>query len=237
MTTTPSFTKANRYIFDPKALSWSIPSGHTCIGADICLASADRETGRITNGDNQRFRCYSAELERFPSVRARYWANYDAVRGKSPEEVAAVLECLPAKAHLVRIHTAGDFFSQAYFDGWLRFIRSRPRTHFYGFTKSLPLWVRRMNEIPGNLILQASYGGKWDHLIAEHNLKSARVVWSTAEAEALGLQVDTNDRLAAYGSEPFALVENRQAMRERMVQLRIAVQSAETAQAGLPYDG
>jgi hypothetical protein len=94
-----------------------------------------------------------------------------------------------------------------------------------------------MNEIPGNLILQASYGGKWDHLIAEHNLKSARVVWSTAEAEALGLQVDTNDRLAAYGSEPFALVENRQAMRERMVQLRIAVQSAETAQAGLPYDG
>lgn len=221
--TRPAFTKANRYIFDRKALSWSIPSGHTCIGADICYAAADRETGKLVNGERQKFRCYSAELERFPSVRARYWANYDAVRGRSPEEVAEVLSCLPAKAHLVRIHTAGDFFSQAYFDGWLAFIRSRPQTHFYGFTKSVPLWVRRLGEIPPNLILQGSIGGKWDHLIHEHNLKHARVVFSTAEAESLGMPIDTDDRLAAYGTESFALVENRQAMRERMVKLRIAV--------------
>jgi hypothetical protein len=212
----PAFTKANRYIFDPKALSWSIPSGHTCPGANACLASADRDTGRITNGPRQQFKCYSAELERFPSVRSRYWANFDAVRGKSPEEVAAVLECLPRKAHLVRIHTAGDFFSQAYLDGWLRFVRSRPGTHFYGFTKSLPLWVRRLGEIPPNLVLQASYGGKWDHLISEHGLKFARVVFSTEEAQALGLPIDTDDRLAAYGTQPFALLENRAAMRERM---------------------
>jgi len=219
--TRPAFTKANRYIFDKRALSWSIPSGHTCIGADICYAAADRQTGRLTNGERQQFRCYSAELERFPSVRSRYWANYDAVRGKSPEEVAAVLGCLPNRAHLVRIHTAGDFFSQAYFDGWLAFIRSRPFVHFYGFTKSVPLWVRRLGEIPPNLVLQASYGGKWDHLIADHGLKYARVVFSTAEAESLGLPIDRDDRLAAYGSAPFALVENRQAMRERMVQVGI----------------
>lgn len=212
----PAFTKANRYIFDSKALSWSIPSGHTCPGADACLASADRDTGRITNGPRQQFKCYSAELERFPSVRSRYWANLDAVRGKSPEEVFAVLECLPRKAHLVRIHTAGDFFSQAYLDGWLQFVRSRPGTHFYAFTKSLPLWVRRLGEIPPNLVLQASYGGKWDGLIAEHGLKYARVVFSTEEAQALGLPIDTDDRLAAYGTQSFALLENRAAMRERM---------------------
>jgi hypothetical protein len=47
--TRPAFTKANRYIFDRKALSWSIPSGHTCIGADICYAAADRETGKLVN--------------------------------------------------------------------------------------------------------------------------------------------------------------------------------------------
>jgi hypothetical protein len=211
----PAFTKANRYIFDPRAWSWSIPSGHTCIGADLCLASADRDTGRLTDGPRQQFRCYSAELERFPSVRQRYWANYDAVRGKSAEQVAEVLACLPSRARLVRVHTAGDFFSQAYFDGWLKFCRARPSVHFYAFTKSLPLWIRRRSEVPENLVLQASAGGKWDYLIGEHGLKSATVVGSAAEAASLGLPIDTDDRLAAYGSQSFALIENRAAAKAR----------------------
>lgn len=218
----PAFTRANRYIFDRSAWSWSIPSGHTCIGAQACYAAADRDTGKLTNGPRQEFRCYSAELERFPSVRARYWANYEAVRDRSSAEVAQVLKSiLPAKARLVRIHTAGDFFHQRYFDGWLEFVHANRQVHFWAFTKSLPLWINRMGEIPRNLILQASYGGRWDHLIDKHKLKFARVVGSTAEAERLGLPVDTDDRLAAYGTQSFALVENRAAMRERMARLTI----------------
>lgn len=220
--TKPAFTKANRYIFDRSAWSWSIPSGHTCIGADICLASADRDTGEITNGPRQQFRCYSAELERFPSVRKRYWANYEAVRGKSPTQVFdTIMGCLPRRARLVRIHTAGDFFSQDYFDGWLAVAAMCPSVHFWAFTKSLPLWVRRLDKVPPNLILQASWGGKWDYLIDQHGLKSARVVFGTEEAQRLGLPIDTDDRLAAYGSQSFALVENRHAMRERMVRLTV----------------
>jgi hypothetical protein len=56
--------------------------------------------------------------------------------------------------------------------------------------------------------LQASYGGKHDHLIEQHGLKSARVVWSKEDADALGLEIDTDDRLAAYGTASFALLEN-----------------------------
>lgn len=204
----PAFTKVNQYVFDKDAVSWSLPSGTTCPGALECLARADRSTGKIWNGPHQKFRCYSAVTERFPSVRRRLWCNFDAVRGKSAAEVADVLECLPKKARLVRVHTAGDFFSQDYFDGWLAFCRSKPDVRFWAFTKSLPFWVSRLGSIPANLILQASYGGRHDDLIAAHKLKYAKVVWSNQEASRLGLAIDQDDYLAAYGTQPFALIEN-----------------------------
>ena len=204
----PAFTKGNRYLFDPSAYAWNIPSGWTCPAAEQCLAKADRHTGKITNGAAQKFKCYSAMTERYPSVRKRLWANFEAVAKKSPDEVCKVLQCLPDKVRLVRIHAAGDFFSQNYFDGWLQFIRSKPEVHFWAFTKSLPYWIARLDEIPSNLVLQASHGGKHDALIEQHGLKSARVVWSKQEADALKLQIDTDDRLAAYGARSFELIEN-----------------------------
>lgn len=205
----PAFTKANRYIFDPRAWSWSLPSGTTCPGAVECLAKADRETGKISYGPGMKFRCYAAMTERYPSVRKRLWCNFDAVRGKKKDEIKKVLtEAFPAKAKLIRIHTAGDFFSQEYFDAWLEFCRGKPDVRFWAFTKSLPFWVIRLGSIPPNLELQASYGGRCDHLIEEHNLKFARVVWSEDEANRLGLIIDTDDRLAAYPGPSFALMEN-----------------------------
>ena len=201
-----AFTKANSYIFDRSAWSWSLPSGHTCIGALICLAQTDQHTGKLSHGKHQEFACYSAIYERFPSIRQRYWCNFDAVKGRSIDEVANVLECLPESAKLVRIHTAGDFFSQDYFDGWIQFIRSKPCINFYCFTKSLPLWVRRLGEIPPNFELTASYGGKWDHLIEENNLKYAKVVYSQQEADEANLVIDTDDRLAAEKGGSFALL-------------------------------
>jgi len=204
----PAFTKANRYLFDPSAYAWNLPSGWTCPSAEACLSKADRVTGTITHGPKQKFRCYSAMTERYPSVRERLWCNFDAVKGKTPEEVADVLECLPKKARLVRTHAAGDFFSQAYFDGWLLFASRHPDVHFWAFTKSVSFWVNRIAEIPANFELQASVGGKQDALIKQHNLKYAQVVWSEEEAQRLGLEIDTDDRLAAYGKSPFALLEN-----------------------------
>ena len=50
-----------------------------------------------------------------------------------------------------------------------------------------------------NLILTASYGGRDDHLIGMidglhgENLRSAKVVFSEAEAEMLGLEIDHDD--------------------------------------------
>ena len=207
-TKAPAFTRVNKYIFDDRAWSWSLPSGTTCPAALLCLAKADRHTGKLWNGPKQVFRCYSAVTERFPSVRQRLWANFDAVKGKSPREVCEVLSCLPRRAQRVRIHTAGDFFSQDYFDGWLQFCIRNEQVHFWAFTKSLPFWVARLGDIPRNLVLQASVGGKHDKLISERGLKYAQVVWSREEAQRLGMAIDEDDYLAAYGTQPFALLEN-----------------------------
>jgi hypothetical protein len=205
----PAFTKANAYLFDPSAWSWSLPSGTTCPGAEKCLAFANRETGKLRHGKKQEFLCYSAVTERFPSVRGRVWTNFEAVRGRTRFGVKHELSCaLPLSARLVRIHSGGDFFSQEYFDGWLMLASSNPRVRFWAFTKSVDFWVKRLGSIPPNLELQASYGGRHDHLIGEHGLKFAKVVNSKEEADALGLELDTDDRLAAFPGPSFALLEN-----------------------------
>tara|TARA_R110002020_G_scaffold367731_1_gene579637 strand:+ start:3623 stop:4270 length:648 start_codon:yes stop_codon:yes gene_type:complete len=205
----PAFTKVNKYIFDPAAYAWNLPSGFSCPAAEQCLAKADRKTGKVWNGPKQTYKCYSAVYERFPTVRNRVWANFDAVRGKDASEIAVtLLRCFPKKAKRVRPHISGDFYSQDYFDGWLQFIRAMPHVHFWAFTKSLPFWIKRFDKIPENFTLTASRGGKFDNLIEQHKLKSATVVYSIAEASERGLPLDTDDKLAAYGNQSFALMEN-----------------------------
>lgn len=207
--TRPAFTKANSYIQDRGVFAWSLPSGWSCPYALECLTKADRETGKLSHGEQQTYRCYSAVTERFPSVRQRLWANFQAVRGKLRDEIVAVIEgVFPKSARVVRIHVAGDFFSQAYFDAWLEVARRHPDVHFYAFTKSLPYWIARIGEIPANLELQASAGGKRDDLIRQYGLKAAYVVRDVQEAEQLGLEVDDGDRLASRPGASFALLEN-----------------------------
>ena len=205
----PSFTTGNEYLFAADAWTWNLPSGFTCPAAVECLTYADEKTGKITNGPAQTFKCYSAVTERFPGVRARAWSNWRAVQKKTAPQVFDTLEAIfPPGARFVRIHAGGDFFSQAYFDGWLKVCRAHPRVRFWAFTKSLPFWLKRATTIPDNLVLQASFGGAHDALIEPNGLKSALVVYSQAEADELGLPLDDDDYLAAYGSTSFALMEN-----------------------------
>jgi hypothetical protein len=70
-----------------------------------------------------------------------------------------------------------------------------PSVLFYAYTKSLRFWVGGITELPTlhNFVLTASYGGRDDHMIDEFNLRSAKVVFSEAEAEELGLAIDHDD--------------------------------------------
>lgn len=148
-----------------------------------------------------------------------------SIDGKGPMKIGkgnAKLGESPDKRETFRWHVSGDFFTQAYFDAFIDVVRRNPERKFYAYTKSLHFWVKRLalektpkawrpknvSGIPGvpNLVLTASVGGKFDHLIDEYSLRSARVVYSECEASALGLEIDHDDSHAMNPGPSFALL-------------------------------
>ena len=179
---------------------FNLPAGHTCPYGKDCKIKVDRITGQFERIGTE-FRCYAASAERFPAVRESRWNNYeDILNGK---EIV-----LPEKATHVRIHGSGDFFSQDYFDKWLEVCRKNTKVKFWAFTKSIQFWVNRINEIPENLTLQASYGSFQDDLIGKYNLKYAKVFTDRDEAIKSGLPIDYDDSHAMSGTKSFALLDN-----------------------------
>ncbi len=193
--------------YQDKVYEFNLPAGHTCPQANECLLKADRETGKMTHGKNQVFRCYAAMTERFPAVRDARWSNLEAIRA-SKNMVNLISATIPKKADRIRIHGSGDFFKQSYFDAWLEIARLNPNILFWAFTKSVQFWIKRMDTVPANLILQASRGGKQDRLIDEYNLKSATVFKTITLAKASGLPLDVDDKYACSNLGSFALVDN-----------------------------
>ncbi len=193
--------------YEDKVYEFNLPAGHTCPQASECLMKADRETGKMIHGKNQVFRCYAAMTERFPAVRDARWSNLEAIRA-SKNIVNLISAAMPKKADRIRIHGSGDFFKQSYFDAWLQIAMLNPDILFWAFTKSVQFWINRLNEIPDNLILQASRGGKQDKLIDQYNLKSATVFKTLELAVSSGLPIDIDDKYACTNQGSFALVDN-----------------------------
>lgn len=190
-----------------KVYSFDILSGHSCPYAHDCQSKAvETENGRrIQDGKDTQFRCFSASQEViFTAVYNRRKANFESVKGKSSAEMAKVIQsALPEDAGIVRIHVAGDMFSQDYFDAWMTVARNNPSVLFYGYTKSLPYLVKRLDSVPSNVRMTASMGGRRDDLIAKHGLRYAKVVYHPSETE---LPIDHDDSHAAMGTESFALL-------------------------------
>ncbi len=114
---------------------------------------------------------------------------------------------LPKDCENLRIHSSGDFFSQAYFNMWVQIARDNPNVNFWAFTKSIQYWLNSIDMIPDNLLLTASYGGKQDELIEKYNLRYAKV-YSTLDEVPEGMPIDTNDKYARLPNVNFALVDN-----------------------------
>lgn len=185
-----------------KVYSFDLLSGHSCPFAKDCLAKVviqDDGKKKLVDGPDTEFRCFSASQEViFPGVYNHRSGHFEALRGKTTAEMAHILiDMLPKDAGIVRIHVAGDFFNQAYFDAWMYVAFVNPDILFYAYTKSLPYWVNRIAGIPDNLVLTASRGGRMDHMIEEYELRSVKVVFSEAEAKKLKLPIDHDDSHAA----------------------------------------
>jgi hypothetical protein len=188
--------------------TFSLPSGHSCPFADECLSKSDKETGKLKDGPNTRFRCFSATAEAvYTNTRKARWHNFDLLRSLSKSDMTNLIDAsLPDKAEIVRLHVAGDFFNQKYFDAWIEIAKKYPGKLFYAYTKSVKYWISRLDLVPGNLKLNASRGGKTDHLIDSNGLKSAEVVFSEAEARKKKIKIDHDDSLAYTQNKSFALL-------------------------------
>ena len=194
----------------------SLPSGHSCPAALECLAKADKDTGKITDGKEQTFRCYAAMAEaRHTTIRRQRWHNFYQLRRLGRKSAHKKLYESLVYAHdeyvfdhmqnpIIRAHVGGDFFKEDYFLAWMDLANDFESTQFYAYTKRLDLWVMHMSTIPDNFMLNASRGGKFDDLIDIHKLKSAEVVLHPQQAIERNLQIDHDDSLAYNYDESFA---------------------------------
>ena len=204
------------YLTDKRKIySLDLLSGYSCPHAKQCLSKAvELPNGKrkIKDGKDTQFRCFSASQEvQYTNVYDLRRHNFELLRNAHHTDMVELInDSLPPNAGIVRIHVAGDFFSQQYMEAWYTVALLNPSVLFYAYTKSLRYWLN-IREFPilHNFVLTASYGGTHDHLIDEFNLRSAKVVFSEAEAAELGLAIDHDDTHAAKPSlrdESFALL-------------------------------
>lgn len=200
------FIKNKKY-YTGIVYEWNLPTGTTCPFALECKVTVDRLTGKFDVYKGQ-YRCYAASPERFPAVREHRWKNFELVKqGIKPE--------IPKDCKAIRIHSAGDFFNQQYFDMWVELAKENPTIEMWAYTKSLGYWVNRINDIPSNFILTASYGGRQDYLIEQHGLKNVIVYKSLDEVPA-DRPVDVNDDYARMAGINFALLDNMKVSKKLM---------------------
>lgn len=194
---------------DKRIYTFSLPAGHSCPFAYECKASADRQTGIITDGAFQEFRCFSASAEAlYTHTRNARWHNYDLLLAAKTKDAMynLIISSLPKKASIVRVHVSGDFFNQNYFDAWMQIASTNEQAKYYAYTKSVKYWMARKDSIPPNFELTASMGGAMDDVVVLNNLKNAVVVFSEEEAQAMNKDIDHDDSHAYTKGDSFALL-------------------------------
>ena len=182
---------------------FNLPTGWSCPMAKQCLVKVDRDTGKQRNKSTE-YKCYAASAERFPAVRDLRWFNFEYMR-RQPDP--ATITIAP-EVKSVRIHASGDFFNQWYFDIWLEICRRHPDVEFWAYTKSIEYWLNRIDEIPGNLVLNASLGGRQDHLIDKDRMKFVEVVPRLYDANYAVDKRDDLARIPFRHLQRFSLVDN-----------------------------
>jgi hypothetical protein len=217
-----TISKPNSKLSTLNAPSLSLPAGYACPFADICKSKAHKSGGKFADGKSIKdfgdIRCFAASAEaRLPDVRKNRWRNYDLLKkvGKKGGVPAmanlllrsiAYYESANGTMKIFRVHDSGDFYNQDYFDAWVEAASKRSDILFYAYTKSLPFWAGRKEDIPSNLRLIASEGGKADELIDKEGFRKAVIVKDKGEAIEKKLNIDVNDFLAAFGEDDFALL-------------------------------
>ena len=234
------FGKGNKKLnlnTNAKISTFSLPAGWCCPGANICLAKADRQTGKITKGKDCSVLCFSAKDEAFRSnVRESRWNNFELIKSHDHDPLVSLIHrsidhYVSRDATHIRWHVSGDFFSPAYLKAVLESCsRYADDMIIYAYSKALHFFYDQntgepLVDLPDNFRLTASWGGLYDFMIEKFPhvfTRSARVVNSREEAQRLGLEIDEDDSLASGPKDMhFALLESKAKQKEKSAQRRL----------------
>lgn len=187
---------------------WSLPALHTT------LPNGDRfttcpEAGVCAVGCYARYGTY-----RFRNVRAAHLRNLMATFDLDAWTADVIAQVTSARfdGAWVRIHDAGDFYSEPYARAWCDIARAAPPVSFYAYTKEVALWKRLHARalVPTNLTIIYSLGGKQDHLV-DRDVDRHCDVFPTLDALLAAGYHDqaADDRLAVTGPRRVGIVANR----------------------------
>lgn len=212
--------RQNRELKPHRIWNWTIPAWyversdgtrfHTCPNAGICAQYCYARNGTY----------------RFPNVVAAHVANLERVLAGLDPWVEDMVDELAKKKYrpvgesrplpfaldeldpvlrywaetggaAVRIHDAGDFFSDEYLLAWVSIARRVDDVLFYAYTHEVSMVKRHAGTFPSNFRVLFSTGGLEDHLI-DPELDRHADVFPTVEAmtEAGYSSQDANDLLA-----------------------------------------
>ena len=124
--------------------------------------------------------CYARNgTYNFSNVKGRHIANLEYILEEPEAWFNQMLEEVqkPKMAgKFIRIHDAGDFFSEKYLNLWLQIAIQTPEVTFYCYTKEVSMFKRVVEpNCPPNFRYLYSMGGKEDHLIDKENDRHAEV--------------------------------------------------------------
>jgi hypothetical protein len=191
------FGYANSKLEGQAIATFGLPAGRTCPGARTCHAFYDLKKKKLVDGPHQEVRCFAASLEALrPNVRDSNSHNLAMLQEAATTDNMARLINLSLPSRFwsaIRVHWSGDFFSEDYFLAWLSVAGCNKERMFYGYTTSVDILARYRSILPDNFRFVASRGGKFDHMIDAHGLRSSRIVFHPDEAG--DLPIDHDDTL------------------------------------------
>ena len=88
----------------------------------------------------------------------------------------------------MRIHDTGDFFSQPYFETWMRVIKAFPRVRFWAATRAWgSSWMQPISRLPTNFVLRPSAEFFGDDPPAIAGMHAGTIVYSDARGQDEGM--------------------------------------------------
>lgn len=181
----------NKKLMKDSIASFSIPAGISCPDAGTCNGGfCYAQTGRFSMNNTIR-----SHVKNYLASQKNYFVDVMIDRIFRLKRV-----------ELIRIHVAGDFYSQAYVNKWTQIISNCPEMKFYAYTKSfVSLDLEALWNLENIHIIQST--GSRDDSKINYLKPHARIFKNEIElVEAGYIDCSNSDLIAAQGVKLVGLI-------------------------------